>query len=260
MGAHNDSDAGSRPGPSDWDAATYDRIADPVTRSGTAVLDRLPPAGDEGVLDAGCGSGRVTERLCERLPRGRIVALDLSATMLTEARRRLARFADRVTLVRADLARPLPVRPVDAVFSTATFHWIQDHDALFAGLAGVLRPGGRLVAQCGGTGNIGRVQAAARAAGLADVQCWLQAELTPLAPGEPLETYLRTVCLRRHLEVLPPDAREPFVREVARCLGAPVIDYVSPEPSRPPGVSPSAQEPLPLSGAHDPKRPSLPRA
>jgi trans-aconitate 2-methyltransferase len=200
------------------------------------------------VLDAGCGSGRVTERLCERLPRGTIVALDPSATMLTEARRRLARFADRVTLVRADLARPLPVRPVDAVFSTASFHWIQDHDALFASLAGVLRPGGRLVAQCGGTGNIARVQAAARAAGVdldpthfatpadterrlraagfADVQCWLQEEPTPLAPGERLETYLRTVCLRRHLEVLPPDAREPFVREVARCLGAPVIDYV----------------------------------
>ena len=52
----------------DWDAAAYDRIADPQTRWGHSVLDRLALAGDERVLDAGSGSGRVTERLAERLP------------------------------------------------------------------------------------------------------------------------------------------------------------------------------------------------
>ena len=55
--------------PRDWDAATYDRVADPQTRWGRVVLDRLPLAGDETVLDAGCGSGRVTELLAARLPR-----------------------------------------------------------------------------------------------------------------------------------------------------------------------------------------------
>ena len=62
--------------PRDWDAATYDRVADPQTRWGTAVLDRLTLTGDEVVLDAGCGTGRVTESLAERLPRGRVIALD----------------------------------------------------------------------------------------------------------------------------------------------------------------------------------------
>jgi trans-aconitate 2-methyltransferase len=238
------------PGPdrADWDAVAYDRVADPMTRWGVVVLDRLSLAGHERVLDAGCGSGRVTERLCERLPRGEVVALDLSAAMLAQAGQRLARFGGRVRLVRADLARPLPLRPVDAVFSTATFHWVKDHDALFAGLAAVLRSGGPLVAQCGGAGNIERVHAAARAAGVdlnpthfatpsdtehrlraagfVDVRCWLQQEPTPLAPGAPIETYLRTVCLRRHLEVLPASEREPFVRQVARRLGQPTIDYV----------------------------------
>src|SRR3990170_4634732 len=63
--------------PRDWDARTYDRVADPMTAWGSTVLDRLPLRGDERVLDAGCGSGRVTEQLADRLPRGRVVALEL---------------------------------------------------------------------------------------------------------------------------------------------------------------------------------------
>jgi trans-aconitate 2-methyltransferase len=84
------------PPPRDWDAATYDRVADPMTRWGTAVLERLPLDGDEAVLDAGCGSGRVTEQLAERLPRGRVIALDASPSMVDAARARLARFGDRI--------------------------------------------------------------------------------------------------------------------------------------------------------------------
>ena len=138
----------------EWDARTYDRVADPMTRWGNAVLDRLPLTGDERVLDAGCGTGRVTEVLAERLPNGHVVALDGSAAMVDEARDRLARFGDRVSYVVADLGSPIPLdEPVDAILSTATFHWVPDHDALFANLAAVLRHGGWLVAQCGGVGQ-----------------------------------------------------------------------------------------------------------
>jgi trans-aconitate 2-methyltransferase len=147
-------------GSRDWDAATYDRIADPMTRWGGTVLERLPLTGDETVLDAGCGSGRVTELLAEALPRGRVIALDGSPAMLGEARVRLARFGEQVEYVLADLRRPLPLSaPVDAILSTATFHWVPDHAALFANLAAVLRPGGRLVGQCGGAGNIASIGA-----------------------------------------------------------------------------------------------------
>ena len=196
-------------GPRDWDAATYDRVADPMTRWGATVLDRLPLAGNETVLDAGCGSGRVTERLARALPDGRVIALDGSAAMLDEARTRLAPFAPRIEYVLADLRRPLPIaEPVDAILSTATFHWLPDHPALFRNLAAVLRPGGRLVAQCGGAGNIASVVAilatlgdgwtgpwtfatpaetAERlaAAGFAEIDTWLQDEPTPLEPGPP---------------------------------------------------------------------------
>lgn len=234
--------------PRDWDAATYDRIADPMARWGVAVLDRLPLAGDETVLDAGCGSGRVTEPLTERLPRGRVIALDGSPSMVEQARARLRRFGDQVEFVVADLMDPLPVRTVDAILSTATFHWVPDHARLFRNLAAVLRPGGRLVAQCGGEGNIASVRSVVaellgpvdtnvyaapdatrerlEAAGFTDVECWLTPEPTELEPGEPFERYLRTVCLGAHLERLPSGERDAFVREVARRLGRPHLDYV----------------------------------
>lgn len=183
--------------PRDWDAQTYDRVAEPQTRWGRVVLDRLPLDGAERVLDAGCGTGRVTELLAERLPQGRVVAVDASAAMIEAARTRLEPFGDRVEYIVADLGRPLPLgEPVDAILSTATFHWVPDHDALFVNLAAVLRPGGRLVAQCGGVGNIESVRrvlstigdgwpgaahyetpmatvARLVAAGFVDIECWL---------------------------------------------------------------------------------------
>ncbi|MHB8398877.1 MAG: class I SAM-dependent methyltransferase [Candidatus Limnocylindrales bacterium] len=240
----------------EWDARTYDRIADPMTRWGSAVLGRLQLGGSERVLDAGCGSGRVTEQLLQRLPTGHVVALDGSAAMIEAARERLAAVAgDRVTFVVADLLDPLPIAPVDAILSTATFHWVTDHDALFRNLAAVLRPGGRLVAQCGGAGNIAAVHAAAADAGRAfgfdparegpwrfatpeetaarlatagfqDIATWLNREPTTIEPGEPLETYLATVILRTHLLRLPEADRAPFVGAVAARLGGAPIDYV----------------------------------
>jgi trans-aconitate 2-methyltransferase len=233
----------------DWDARTYDRVADPMTRWGTAVLDRLPLEGTERVLDAGCGSGRVTEQLAERLPNGQVVALDGSPAMVEATRDRLARFGDRVEYVVADLGKPLPIEPVDAILSTATFHWVLDHDALFRNLAAVLRPGGLLVAQCGGVGNIASIQRVLAgigdgwtgpvhfaspietverldAAGFVDPECWLQDEPTRFERGEAFEAYLRTVVLGAHLERLPAEEHDGFVRAVASGLPSPVIDYV----------------------------------
>jgi trans-aconitate 2-methyltransferase len=235
--------------PRDWDAATYDRLADPMARWGGAILDRLPLDGGERVLDAGCGSGRVTEMLAERLPTGTVVALDGSPSMIEAARQRLERFGARVEYVVADLLAPLPVAPVDAILSTATFHWVPDHDTLFGNLAAILRPGGRLVAQCGGTGNIAAVRAVLAtvgdgwlgdvyfagpeetrerllAAGFTDVETWLHDEPTRLEPGAPFEAYLRTIVLGSHLARLPAREHDGFVRRVASGLPTAEIDYV----------------------------------
>jgi trans-aconitate 2-methyltransferase len=233
-----------------WDAATYDRISDPQVRWGETVLDRLPLEGDERVLDAGCGSGRVTRLILDRLPHGSVVAMDVSEEMIEQARRNLG--ADpRVELVTADLAGPpLPVNgTVDAVFSNAAFHWIADHDALFTNLATVMRPGATLVAQCGGAGNIANVVRAVQdagedwggtvffagiddttkrleASGFDDAHVWLHDEPTRFEPGVPFETFLSTVVLRAHTAAMPPERRAAFVHEVASRLPEPVIDYV----------------------------------
>jgi trans-aconitate 2-methyltransferase len=237
----------------DWDGARYDRLADPQARWGSTVLERLELAGTETVLDAGCGSGRVTQELLDRLPGGRVVALDASESMLEQARVRLS--GDRrVRFVLADLLELEPAmlgpdRPADAVFSTAVFHWVTDHDRLFANLARVLAPGGQLVAQCGAQGNIDRLLRVVRSlgveragtwvyasakettdrllrAGFASVRVWTHPEATPFPPGAPLADFLETVCLREYLSSLPPGERRPFAERVAAAMPEPVIDYV----------------------------------
>ncbi|HTG47256.1 MAG TPA: methyltransferase domain-containing protein [Actinomycetota bacterium] len=232
--------------PRDWNADAYDRLSEPQRRWGAVVVSRLDLAGTERVLDAGCGTGRVTELLRERLPDGEIVALDASPSMVARARERLGE--DRMTYAVADLMDPLPVEPVDAIVSTATFHWVPDHERLFANLAVVLRPGGRLEAQCGGAGNVenlaavvealgrdanagkvyaGPAETAARLerAGFVDVRCWLTPEPTPI-PREDLPAFLQTVCLGGLLEDRPADERERFAREVAARMPESRLDYV----------------------------------
>lgn len=242
-----------------WDGATYHRVSGPMEAMGRKVLERLPLQGGETVLDAGAGTGRVTALLLERLPRGRVIAIDADPSMVAKAKEFLAADLDRVDVRQGDLlALDLADASVDAVLSTATFHWILDHDRLFANLRRVLRPGGRLVAQCGGLGNIASVLGAADAvaadgpwaakfegwvrpsnmasaeetthrledAGFVDVRCWLEPQ--PVVPDEP-EAYLATIVLGAHVQRLGDDAdeRARFVDLVVERLGRPVtIDYV----------------------------------
>jgi trans-aconitate 2-methyltransferase len=235
----------------DWDAATYDRVSAPQVAMAARVLERLPLEGDETVLDAGCGSGRVTEMLLERLPRGRVIAVDEAPSMVEHAR---ARLGERPTVFQANLIELVLDDPVDAVFSNAVFHWIADHELLFERLFAALRPGGRLVAQCGGAGNVARFHDAARAVaaeppyaehltgwvgpwnfagpdetaerlarvGFGDVETWL--EPYPVVPDDPVG-YLRTVCLGYHLERLPAELRTGYVDAVAERADQ-ELDYV----------------------------------
>jgi trans-aconitate 2-methyltransferase len=237
----------------DWDASTYDRISDPQVAMAGPVLDRLRLAGDETVLDAGCGSGRVTRLLLERLPRGHVVAVDAAPSMVEEAR---AALGGRATVLQSYLQELSVPEPVDAAFSNAVFHWVPDHDLLFERLFAALKPGGQLVAQCGGKGNIDRLRRLAAAvaaeepyasalggwsdpwnyaapeetrarlerAGFGEVEAWL--EPWPVDPPEPRE-YLRTVCLGHHLAALPEPLRERFLDEVVARYDQPArLDYV----------------------------------
>lgn len=259
-----------------WDGSCYDRISGPMERMGLAVLDRLELAGDETVLDAGCGSGRITEALLARLPRGRVIAVDASQSMIDAARARLgaldgvsiagepspappaggAAQRPRLQLRTLDLLELRLEEPLDGILSTATFHWISDHARLFERLHGALRPGGRLVAQCGGEGNITVLRGAVAplmkrppyaehfasfeppwnyasaeateerlgAAGFASAHCWLAQ--APQQPEDP-RAFLATIVLGPHVQQLPPELREPFMDDVLALLPEPVtVDYV----------------------------------
>jgi trans-aconitate 2-methyltransferase len=240
-------------GAREWDAETYDAVSDPQFEWGMEVLERLELRGDEVAVDAGCGSGRVTAELADRLPKGRVIAVDGSEAMVEKAKERLG---DRADYLVSDLVELELDEPVDLVFSTATLHWIQDHDALFQRLRAALKPGGRLVAQCGGEGNVVRhTQAIAavaadpeyaqhltgakglwnfaspqeteprlREAGFEDVRCWLQPK--PVQPSRPLE-FVTTVTLGPILDQLPEAKRQPFAEAVLEQEDEPlVLDYV----------------------------------
>jgi trans-aconitate 2-methyltransferase len=245
----------------DWDGKAYDRVSGPMEALALAVLDRLPLEGEETVLDAGCGSGRVTEAIIERVPRGRVIALDSNASMVAAASERLARFTEgssgpAVEIVHGDLLDLTLDERVDAVFSTATFHWVKDHERLFARLRAALRDGGRLVAQCGGEGNITVLRGKALdvierepyrdafagfeppwnyagahetherlvAAGFSSAEAWLAP--APKEPEHPRE-FLSEVVLGPHVQHLPAQLRAPFIDEVLELLGEPVVvDYV----------------------------------
>ena len=237
----------------DWDATTYDRISAPQQTWAAEQLSRLALRGDEVVLDAGCGSGKITAVLADLVPRGRVYAVDAAPSMAAHTERALR---TRAIVSCQDLAQLTLPEAVDVIFSNATFHWIPDHPALFAALHRNLKPGGRLLAQCGGRGNIDRFRRLSdqvagedpfapyfadwvkpwnyataeetaerlRSAGFADVTTWLEPRPTELA--EP-RTFIATVCLVRHLDPLPERLREPFVDRVMERLQTPVVlDYV----------------------------------
>jgi trans-aconitate methyltransferase len=148
----------------EWDSTAYDRISAPQFSWGKKVLDRVSLRGDERLLDAGCGTGKLTGELLTLLPRGHVVAVDLSENMLRTAGENLqVRFGSRIRFVAADLEHLPFDRAFDGIFSTAAFHWVSDHNLLFASLYRALRPGGWLVAQCGGAGNLDRFLASVAA-------------------------------------------------------------------------------------------------
>jgi trans-aconitate 2-methyltransferase len=241
-------------GSRDWDAATYDRVSGDVQFVwALEQLERLPLEGAEVVLDAGCGSGRVTAELADRVPRGRVYGVDVAPSMAAHAAQALG---ERATILCQDLVELELPEPLDVVFSNATFHWIHDHDRLFAALHRALKPGGRMIAQCGGFGNIDEFRNSAdevaaeepfapyfadwrrpwnyataedtdrrlRRAGFEEVSCWLEEKR--VSPDDP-RAFIRTVCLVRHLDPLPEEVRAPFVDRVLERCGEPlVLEYV----------------------------------
>jgi ubiquinone/menaquinone biosynthesis C-methylase UbiE len=235
---------------SDWNASVYHQVSEPQFRWGLEVLSELALKGDETVIDAGCGTGRITAQLLDRLPRGHVIALDASEAMLERARDEL-KGRDRVTFMRADLAKLDLEGVADVVFSTATFHWVLDHDALFRGLYRALKPGGRLHAQCGGEGNLKAHQKLAlehaqldgfkypvlyasaedslarlQRAGFEHARAWLKSAPTAFKDAQSFRAFIEHVTLRTLVAAL--QNRGPVLLDAVTKASAPsyTLDYV----------------------------------
>ncbi len=237
----------------EWNAASYHRVSGPQTAWGRRVLARLSVRGDERVIDAGCGTGRLTGELMRMLPEGRLIAIDRSWNMLLTARANLRpEFGGRISFVRVDLPRMPFADCADLVFSTATFHWVRDHPTLFAEIRRSLAPGGRLFAQCGGGPNLAGAHrlaeevmrlkpfathfrdwsgvwefstaelAAARlhGAGFTDVATSLEAAPTTLMDEASYREFVTTVIYNPHLERLPDRLHARFIDEITQRAAA----------------------------------------
>jgi SAM-dependent methyltransferase len=133
----------------DWDTTAYDGSHSFVYEYGSDVVELLDPQPDERILDLGCGTGHLTDRIADAC--AEVVGIDQSAEMIETAREA---HPDR-QFVRVD-ARDFDVEePFDAVFSNAALHWIHEQDDVIDAVAEALEPGGRFVAELGGTGNVG---------------------------------------------------------------------------------------------------------
>jgi trans-aconitate methyltransferase len=231
----------------EWNSDVYHRLSGPQVSWGKKVLSRLRLRGDEAVLDAGCGTGRLTAELLDALPRGRVVGIDLSRNMLRSAREHLAHFKRRANLVLCDLLRLPFEASFDGIVSTAAFHWVLDHDQLFANLRRALFPGGWLEAQCGGGPNlfcvrerVGELIATPKfasffagfrepwlfqnaegvaqtllGAGFVAVETSLEAAPTILDSAGQYNEFVRNIILRRHLENIPSEhLRAEFMAEL----------------------------------------------
>ena len=230
----------------EWNSSVYHRLSGPQVSWGKKVLSRLRLRGDELILDAGCGTGRLTGELLAALPHGHVVGIDLSQNMLHSAREHLAEFGERLSLAACDLLH-LPFKGVfDGIVSTAAFHWVLDHDRLFLNLRNALVPGGWLEAQCGAAGNLARLrqrtdtllaspefatffagfrepwvyqdaESAAhglRRAGFVDAETSIEPAPTVLDSAEQYREFVRNIVLRKHLQKIPTEAGRAHFMEL----------------------------------------------
>lgn len=234
------------PNSREWNSSAYHRLSAPQVSWGKKVLSRLRLGGDETILDAGCGTGRLTAELLEALPRGSVVGIDLSQNMLRTAREHLKLFGPRAMLVCCDFLHLPFERAFDGIVSTAAFHWVLDHDRLFANLNRALVPGGWLEAQCGGGPNIQRLRRRAdtlaatapfaryfagfrepwlfqdatqtaeclRRAGFVDVETSVEPAPTTLDDAQHYNEFVRNIILRRHLQNIPTEGKRVAFMEM----------------------------------------------
>ncbi|MGJ5629660.1 class I SAM-dependent methyltransferase [Nostoc sp. CALU 1950] len=131
-----------------WDASLYEDKHAFVWQYGEDLLKLLNPQLGESILDLGCGTGQLTEKIAQA--GAEVMGVDRASEMIEKARQNYPH-------IRFDVAdaRSFQVdKPLDAVFSNAVLHWVKEADSAIASIHQSLKPGGRFVAEFGGKGNV----------------------------------------------------------------------------------------------------------
>jgi trans-aconitate methyltransferase len=134
--------------PKHWDTSLYEDKHAFVWQYGEDLLQLLNPKSGELILDLGCGTGQLTEKIAQT--GAEVMGIDSAATMIEKARQNYPHIQFNV----ADARNFQVPQPVDAVFSNAVLHWVKEADQAIASIHQALKPGGRFVAEFGGKGNI----------------------------------------------------------------------------------------------------------
>lgn len=139
-----------------WDAETYHKVSNIQELWAIELLEKRKINENEIVMDAGCGTGRVTKIIANNVKRGKVYAVDVDENMITNAKMNLKDFSN-ILFIKSDLSEVKLPEKIDLIFSNVAIHWILDHEKLFTNFWNLLKPGGELLIQCGGKGNLGTI-------------------------------------------------------------------------------------------------------
>ncbi len=139
-----------------WDAETYHKVSNIQELWAIELLEKRKMGENEVVLDAGCGTGRVTKIIANNVRKGKVYAVDIDDNMIANAKKNLKDFSN-IIFIKSDLSNVSLPEKMDLIFSNAVIHWVLDHKKLFKNFLELLKPDGELLIQCGGKRNLGMI-------------------------------------------------------------------------------------------------------
>ncbi len=141
-----------------WNAQQYAQYSSAQYAWALELIEKLKRQGNETVLDIGCGDGKATAAIADRLPRGKVVGIDSSVEMINLAKQRYAGHTlPRLMFHQMDVRELSDKNRFDVVFSNAALHWIKNHPPILLRIQQAMKESSRLLFQMGGQGNAAQV-------------------------------------------------------------------------------------------------------
>lgn len=223
-----------------WDAQTYDKVSSNVQFEwGQKLLEKRRWIGNEIVMDAGAGSGNLTKILADKVPNGKIYAVDADSNMIQQAKSNLSGYKN-VQVIQSSMDKVNLPTEVDVIFSNAALHWVPDQEGVFLHFWRLLKPNGDLLVDYGGHGNLERplsvifklmhsdqfkeyfvnwkktwyfpkpdeTEKLLHKLRFRDIQVNLSSQTIPFSDGQSFATFVRTVIMKPFMGYLPDVKRQ----------------------------------------------------